>query len=93
MQQVKMGLAQIIQFQYPNTAKLEKFISEFCHDYYLKKDGNMFIVSSLKDDYQIELVIENYGLYIHRSGNYFEIFGQLIEAISGKFGKTTIEDY
>jgi hypothetical protein len=88
-----MGLAQIIQFQYPNTAKLEKFISEFCRDFNLKKEGNMFIISSLNgDDYKIELAIENYGLYIHRSGNYFEIFGQLIEAISGKFGKTIIED-
>ena len=89
-----MGLAQKLHFQYSSPDEIEEFLKEFSESFHLQKKGNLLIISSNDaDDFIIELAIEDYGLYIHRSGNYFEIFGMLIEELTGKFGKTTIEDY
>lgn len=89
-----MGLSQKIHFQYSNHDEIEEFIKEFAESFHLERKDDLLIISS-KDagGFIVELVIEDYGLYIHRSGNYFEIFGMLLEEITGNFGKTTIEDY
>lgn len=89
-----MGLAQKLQFQYSNPDEIEEFLKEFSESFHLEKKGKLLIISSNDaDDFIVELAIEDYGLYIHCSGNYFEIFGMLVEEITGKFGKATIEDY
>jgi hypothetical protein len=90
----KMGLSQKLHFQYSNFDEIEDFIKEFGESYHLERKDNLFIISSKEaDSFIVELAIEDYGLYIHRSGNYFEILGMLLEEITGKFGKTTLEDY
>ena len=89
-----MGLAQKIQFHHSSSVEVEKFISNFCQSFPFEKVGDLFILSSPNNSsYRIELAVENYGLYIHRSGNYFEILGKLIEEVTGKFGKVIIEDH
>ena len=89
-----MGLSQKIHFQHVDQDEVENFINRFCESIDCEKKDNLFILSSAGDNgYRIELAVENYGLYIHRSGNYFEIFGMLLEEITENFGKTTIEDY
>ncbi|MGD9160765.1 MAG: hypothetical protein PVG39_20270 [Desulfobacteraceae bacterium] len=89
-----MGLSPKIHFQYSNHNEIEEVIKEFAKSFHLERKGNLLIISS-KDTggFIVGLAIEEYGLYIHRSGNYLEVFGRLLEEITGKFGKTTIEDY
>lgn len=44
------------------------------------------------DSFKIELAIEPWGLYIHRSGEYYYELGLLIEALGRITGSITIED-
>jgi len=39
-----------------------------------------------------ELAVEEYGLYTHRSGEYFEVLGLLLERLTGQFGKVEVDD-
>ena len=83
-----MGLSQKIEFKYPSKNKLADFIEILCSNYSLLKEGNLLKISSRgSDHFTFEMAIEDYGLYTHRSGQYFEFLGILIEELSGKFGK------
>lgn len=89
-----MGLSQKISFEYSERDDIEKFINEVFQAQNIRKENQLFTITPKESgEFIIELAIEDYGLYIHRSGEYFEMFGILLEQITGKFSKATIEDY
>ncbi len=88
-----MGLVQTIKFKYSEKAKAIELIKSFSSLYEVNKSDLLWtIYSEAFEPFKIEIGIEDYGFYTHRSGNYFKCFGELIEAISGQFGKIMIED-
>ena len=88
-----MGLAQKIQFQHSGSDEIKNFILKFCQPYQPEQIISLFILSLPGGKgYRFEMAVESYGLYLNRSGNYFEILGKLIEELTGSFGKITIED-
>ena len=80
-----MGLSQQIRFEY-NEKKLVKLLKDIGYE----KNGIFF--SKKNSTFEIELVIEQYGLYIHRSGEYFKEFGLLIERLGDITEAIVIED-
>ncbi|MBL1212219.1 MAG: hypothetical protein HND52_02580 [Ignavibacteriae bacterium] len=69
-----MGLRQQLRFEYK-----EDDLTKLLKDIGYVKSGLLFIKK--ENNFEVELGIEPYGLYIHRSGNYFEEFGFLIESL------------
>lgn len=88
-----MGLSQSFKFKYKNTNEIEKFLTEFCQQFNCKYIENLWVIHGYKESKMLfELVVEDYGLYTQRSGDYFEVLGFLIENLTGKFGKVEIND-
>jgi hypothetical protein len=87
-----MGLSQNISFKYKDTRTLESFIKEFDAQYVITKEGGSFKITDAKNSFIFEIYLEPFGLYTHRSGEYFQFFGVLIENLSGEFGVVEIED-
>lgn len=85
-----MGLAQEFRFEFESESQLIDFIYSFSEGYSLKKVNQLFVV--FDSEFEFELAIEEYGFYNHRSGNYFDVFGQFIEQLTGKFGVVVISD-
>lgn len=81
-----MGFSQYLRFDYK-----EKELVELLMNLDFKKEDKLFIYRN--EDVLFEVAIENYGLYSHRSGNYFEILGKLVESIGDISTSLTIEDY
>ena len=89
-----MGLSQKIKFNYSDRFEVEEFIRNVFQCQKVTVEKELFVITPKdNDDFLIELAIEDYGLYIHRSGKYFEMLGILVEQLTGKFSETTIEDY
>lgn len=80
-----MGLAQNIKFIY-NKEDLEKLLLQLGYS----SEGKLFIKEN--DAVRIELAVEDYGLYIHRSHEYIYDFGLLVEALGNITCSITIED-
>jgi len=88
-----MGLAQNIFFEYNSRREVENFLEDFCKDFQSHKEGDLFVIASSGETaYRFEMAIEDYGLYTHQSGQYFEILGNLVERLTAKFGKIKIDD-
>ena len=88
-----MGLAQNILFEYDNKNEVENFLNDFCKDFLSEKQGDLYIITSDGNNkFKFEIAIEDNGLYTHRSGQYFEFLGILVEQLTGEFGKIEIED-
>jgi len=61
--------------------------------YTLSKNGQLWIISPKNGNgFKVEIGIENYGLYVQRSGSYNEEIGYLVESLTGQYGKIEIED-
>ncbi len=81
-----MGLAQRIIFKSEEKEKMT-FLSSLN---YLKVDERKY--HKVGGEYEIEIFIEDYGMYIHRSGDYFHEFGMLIENLGSITSSIIIED-
>ena len=89
-----MGLAQGFKFEYSERLKvdtfLKKFVSNFVHH---QEDSGLWVISTYNEkNMEFELTFEKYGVYCHRSGDYFEVLGLFIEALTGEFGVVEIND-
>ena len=84
-----MGLAQSFKFDYNNILEVEKLLKELnC-----SKKNNLWIISEFnKRQMNFELALEDYGLYTHRSGDYFEVLGLLLEKLTERFGEVKVDD-
>lgn len=82
-----MGLAQTIKFQYKKEDLEDLLLSleyeKIKDDFYRKLIPGM----------DIEIKIIDEGIYIHRSGKYFEDLGKLIDGLGRITVEITIEDY
>ena len=88
-----MGLAQTFQFEYESCDEIESLLRDLGEGYQFSEAGRSWMMSSHEPaPVRIEFRIEDFGLYVHRSGDYFSILGQLVEALTGRFGVVTIED-
>ena len=88
-----MGLAQTLTTESGNAQEFEEFINSLSDIASLKKTETGWIVSKFENQqfiFEIQLIAN--GFYIHRSGNYFSFFGFFIEAVTGNFGRASIED-
>jgi hypothetical protein len=84
-----MGLAQKFYFEYEKVNDIEKILIGLS----THKSNNLWIISEYNQRVMlVECGIEDYGLYMHRSGDYFEIVGILVETLTGAFGKISSED-
>ena len=81
-----MGLAQKIRFNYKN----DELIKVLENIGFLRVDNGYAITTN---DVDFFIAIEDYGLYSHRSGSYYEILGTLIEALGYITTSITIEDH
>ena len=84
-----MGLAQKFKFQYTDNSEIEELLKELnC----FHKD-NLWIISEFNEkQMNFEFALEEYGLYTHRSGEYFEVLGLLLEKLTEKFGQVDVGD-
>jgi hypothetical protein len=87
-----MGLSQTISFKYDNKKSLESFIKGFSVAYLINTDKGFFIISDDVQSFSFEVHIKPFGLYTHRSGEYFKFLGVLVESLSGEYGLLEIED-
>ena len=82
-----MGLAQTFQFKCDRT-ELEELLLRL---EYNKIDQDRFGKS--RTGMQIDIKITQEGLIMHRSGDYFEDLGMLVEAIGEISSKLSISDF
>ena len=84
-----MGLSQSFKFKYNNISEIEKLLKELnC-----SQKNNLWVISEFNEkQMNFELTLEDYGLYTHRSGDYFEVLGLLLEKLTGKFGQVEVDD-
>ena len=88
-----MGLAQSFKFKHSNTSEIEAFLADFCSSFKCDRDGQLWVIREHNaKTMTLELAAEDYGLYTHRSGEYFEVLGLLLEKLTGKFGKVEVDD-
>lgn len=90
-----MGLAQQFRFAYNDGSDLQTFIDDLKEEYSVTRQSNgLYVIKSIEDDgsFVFEAVIEDYGLYTHRSGNYFAFVGILVERLTAIFGRLEIDD-
>ena len=81
-----MGLAQFIYFK-SSQEDLIKLLKEL--GYEMLEDGSF---NKQKSEMSIEIRIIERGIYIHRSGDYFEELGILIENLGSIASSIAIED-
>ena len=88
-----MGLAQSFKFHHQNTNEIEAFLAEFCTSFKYDHDGQLWVIREYNGKTMtFELAVEEYGLYTHRAGEYFEALGLLLERLTGEFGKVEVDD-
>ena len=81
-----MGLSQNIKFSARRDDVIKILdVLEF------NKQGDEFYVYTT-DGCKIEVYVTSFGLHIHRSGNYFEELGKLVEGLGNITSSITIED-
>jgi hypothetical protein len=86
-----MGLGQSFRFHYDSRKDIEQFLEGFLKNMQSTKRGELFVITEYEGKkLEFELAIEDYGLYSHRSGEYFELLGCLVEQLTGRFGKIEI---
>ena len=84
-----MGLAQSFKFKYNNISEIEKLLKELNCSH----KNNLWIISEFNEkQMNFEFTPEDYGLYSHRSGDYFEVLGLLLEKLTEKFGQVEVDD-
>lgn len=88
-----MGLAQSFKFKHNNKSEIEAFLAEFCSSFKCDCDGRLWVIREHNArTMTFGLAVEEYGLYTHRSGEYFEVLGLLLEKLTGQFGKVEVDD-
>ena len=89
-----MGLAQKFCFTYKSLSDVEDFINKFSPEFTVLKQDNGLYKISQRDGaaFSFELAPEDYGLYTHRSGEYFYFLGLFLERLTGLFGTIEVED-
>lgn len=89
-----MGLAQKFCFTYKSIAEVDDFINKFSSEFNVSKQENGLYEISQRDGiaFSFELTPEDYGLYTHRSGEYFYFLGLFLERLTGLFGTIEVED-
>ncbi len=88
-----MALGQSLRFHYDSRKDVEQFLEDFLKHMQSTKRGELFVITEYGGKkLEFELAIEDYGLYSHRSGDYFELLGCLVERLTGRFGKIEISD-
>jgi len=87
---IKLGLAQSFKFKYNDILEIEDLLNEFeC-----SKKNKLWIINDFNSkQMEFEIAIEDYGLYTHRNGDYFEVLGLLVEQLTAKFGQIEIGDF
>jgi hypothetical protein len=90
-----MGLAQQFRFSYNGDSDLEAFMEDLKEEYSVSRQSNgLYVIKPIEDNgsFIFEAAIEDYGLYTHRSGDYFAFMGVLVERLTAIFGRLEIED-
>ena len=88
-----MGLAQSFKFHHQDTNEIEAFLTDFCSAFDCQRNGQLWVIRGYNGKTMaLELAVEDYGLYSHRSGEYFEVLGLLLERLTGEFGKVELDD-
>jgi len=95
VQKGNMGLAQQFRFSYNDGSDLEAFMNDLKEEYSVTRQSNgLYVIKPIEGNgsFVFEAAIEDYGLYTHRSGNYFTFVGILVERLTAIFGRLEIED-
>ncbi len=87
-----MGLSQNIRFQYDSREALEAFLQSLEDPFVVKRNREAFTITEPSQSFTFEIWIEPFGLYTHRSGEYFQFLGILVETLVGEYGPVEIED-
>ena len=92
--EANLGLTQHIKLQDKVTKEQASlFLDDLCSELQFEKRTEKWIVRSMQGKRMIfEIVVTDCGFYTHRSGDYFEFLGFLIEQLTEKFGTIWIED-
>jgi hypothetical protein len=89
-----MGLAQQFRFKYNSEEEVESFFKDLKDSYSVsRRPSGLFVIKPQSgDSFVFDAAIEDYGLLTHRSGEYFEFVGFVVEQLTGVFGKLEVED-
>lgn len=89
-----MGLHQAFRFWAQSETLVEDFLRGLRESADLDEERERFLFSSKAGEplFEFECLIVQGGIDVHRSGEYFKFLGVFLEALTGEFGRVSVED-